>query len=195
MVETVKFDPGMGELVVDFNEFVNSVYSQLMFFRTIHQKRARFKLYVSKIEKAMENNIAFYFGCLLWAYYLVKENDKNPKEIVGNVFLNMTQEQKDDYDYLVQVNFMENYFESFERDVNYYTGQKKLIPNFWKEILNLYSEFLTLNSGFVDTKMTSDIKLPEKLLKLDIKEDINNVIINAIENKSLNDLLTFDILP
>lgn len=195
MVETVKFDPGMGELVVDFNEFVNSVYSQLMSFRTIHQKRARFKLYVSKIEKAMENNIAFYFGCLLWAYYLVKENDKNPKEIVGNVFLNMTQEQKDDYDYLVQVNFMENYFESFERDVNYYTGQKKLIPNFWKEILNLYSEFLTLNSGFVDTKMTSDIKLPEKLLKLDIKEDINNVIINAIENKSLNDLLTFDILP
>lgn len=195
MVETVKFDPGMGELVVDFNEFVNSVYSQLMSFRTIHQKRARFKLYVSKIEKAMENNVAFYFGCLLWAYYLVKENDKNPKEIVGNVFLNMTQEQKDDYDYLVQVNFMENYFESFERDVNYYTGQKKLIPNFWKEILNLYSEFLTLNSGFVDTKMTSDIKLPEKLLKLDIKEDINNVIINAIENKSLNDLLTFDILP
>lgn len=195
MVETVKFDPGMGELVVDFNEFVNSVYSQLMSFRTIHQKRARFKLYVSKIEKAMENNIAFYFGCLLWAYYLVKENDKNPKEIVGNVFLNVTQEQKDDYDYLVQVNFMENYFESFERDVNYYTGQKKLIPNFWKEILNLYSEFLTLNSGFVDTKMTSDIKLPEKLLKLDIKEDINNVIINAIENKSLNDLLTFDILP
>ena len=195
MVETVKFDPGMGELVVDFNEFVNSVYSQLMSFRTIHQKRARFKLYVSKIEKAMENNIAFYFGCLLWAYYLVKENDKNPKEIVGNVFLNMTQEQKDDYDYLVQVNFMENYFESFERDVNYYTGQKKLIPNFWKEILNLYSEFLTLNSGFVDTKMTSDIKLPEKLLKLDIKEDINNVIINAIENKSLNNLLTFDILP
>lgn len=195
MVETVKFDPGMGDLVVDFNEFVNSVYSQLMSFRTIHQKRARFKLYVSKIEKAMENNIAFYFGCLLWAYYLVKENDKNPKEIVGNVFLNMTQEQKDDYDYLVQVNFMENYFESFERDVNYYTGQKKLIPNFWKEILNLYSEFLTLNSGFVDTKMTSDIKLPEKLLKLDIKEDINNVIINAIENKSLNNLLTFDILP
>ena len=55
MVETVKFDPGMGELVVDFNEFVNSVYSQLMSFRTIHQKRARFKLYVSKIEKAMEN--------------------------------------------------------------------------------------------------------------------------------------------
>ena len=192
MVETVKFDPGMGELVVDFNEFVNSVYSQLMSFRTIHQKRARFKLYVSKIEKAMENNIAFYFGCLLWAYYLVKENDKNPKEIVGNVFLNVTQEQKDDYDYLVQVNFMENYFESFERDVNYYTGQKKLIPNFWKEILNLYSEFLTLNSGFVDTKMTSDIKLPEKISKNKI--DVKPLIDEAIEKQSLALLLDADIL-
>ena len=119
MVDTVKFDPGMGELVVDFNEFINGVYSQLMSFRTIHQKRARFKLYVNKIEKAMENNIAFYYGCLLWAYYLVKENQNSPKDIVGNVFLNMTQEQKDEYDYLIQVNFMENYFESFERDVNY----------------------------------------------------------------------------
>ena len=110
MVETVKFDPGMGELVVDFNEFVNSVYSQLMSFRTIHQKRARFKLYVSKIEKAMENNVAFYFGCLLWAYYIVNENKQAPKEIVGNVFLNMSKEDKEEYDYLIQVNFMENYF-------------------------------------------------------------------------------------
>lgn len=195
MVETVKFDPGMGELVIDFNEFVNSVYSQLMSFRTIHQKRARFKLYVAKIEKSMQNNIAFYFGCLLWAYYLVKENDKKPKEIVGNVFLNMTQDQKDDYDYLVQVNFMENYFESFERDVNYYTGQKKQIPASWKEILGLYSEFLTLNSGFVNTKMTSDIKLPEKISKLDIKVDIAKLIDDAIENKSLDSLLSLDILP
>ena len=106
MVNTVKFDPGMGPLVVDFNEFVNNVYSQLMSFRTIHQKRSRFKIYSSKIEKYMANNIAFYFGCLLWAYYLVNENLNAPKEIVGNVFLNMSDEDKENYDYLIQVNFM-----------------------------------------------------------------------------------------
>ena len=195
MVDTVKFDPGMGEFVVDFNEFVNSVYSQLMSFRTVHQKRARFKLYVNKIEKTMENNIAFYYGCLLWAYYLVKENQKSPKDIVGNVFLNMTQEQKDEYDYLIQVNFMENYFESFERDVNYYTGQKKQVPDSWKKILELYTEFLTLNDGFVNTKKTSDIKLPEEFEKLKIEDDIFSLINNAINDKSLETLLTRCILP
>ncbi len=195
MVDTVKFDPGMGELVVDFNEFINGVYSQLMSFRTIHQKRARFKLYVNKIEKAMENNIAFYYGCLLWAYYLVKENQNSPKDIVGNVFLNMTQEQKDEYDYLIQVNFMENYFESFERDVNYYTGQKKQVTDTWKKILELYTEFLTLNDGFVNTKKTSDIKLPEEFEKLKIEDDIFSLINNAINDKSLETLLTRCILP
>ena len=59
MVDTVKFDPGMGEFVLDFNNFVNDVYSQLMNLKTIHQKRARFKLYVSKIERYMKNNISF----------------------------------------------------------------------------------------------------------------------------------------
>ena len=195
MVDTVKFDPGMGELVVDFNEFINGVYSQLMSFRTIHQKRARFNLYVNKIEKAMENNIAFYYGCLLWAYYLVKENQNSPKDIVGNVFLNMTQEQKDEYDYLIQVNFMENYFESFERDVNYYTGQKKQVTDTWKKILELYTEFLTLNDGFVNTKKTSDIKLPEEFEKLKIEDDIFSLINNAINDKSLETLLTRCILP
>ena len=195
MVDTVKFDPGMGELVVDFNEFINGVYSQLMSFRTIHQKRARFKLYVNKIEKAMENNIAFYYGCLLWAYYLVKENQNSPKDIVGNVFLNMTQEQKDEYDYLIQVNFMENYFESFERDVNYYTGQKKQVTDTWKKILELYTKFLTLNDGFVNTKKTSDIKLPEEFEKLKIEDDIFSLINNAINDKSLETLLTRCILP
>ncbi len=194
MVDTVKFDPGIGELVVDFNEYINGVYSQLMSFSTINQKRARFKLYVNKIEQNIENNIAFYCGCLLWAYYIVNENKKSPKDIIGNAFLNMKDEEKEEYDYLIQVNFLENYFDSFERDVLYYTGQKKLIPENWKKILELYSEFLKLNNGFVNTKSTSDIKLPEQLSKIDIKEDINNLINKAISEKSLTSLLNVQIL-
>lgn len=194
MVNTVKFDPGMGPLVVDFNEFVNNVYSQLMSFRTIHQKRSRFKIYSSKIEKYMANNIAFYFGCLLWAYYLVNENLNAPKEIVGNVFLNMSDEDKENYDYLIQVNFMENYFDSFERDFQYYIGQKKQIPQNWKKILELYSEFLTLNNGFVNTKLTSDIVLPEGFKNINIKIDIKAFIDKVIKDNSLESLLELDIL-
>ena len=194
MSKTVKFDPGMGELVVNFNEFVNDVYSQLMAFRTIHQKRARFKLYAAKIERYMKNNIAFYLGCLLWAYYIVNQNSKSPKEIVGNSFLNMPEEQRADYDYLIQVNFMDNYFDGFERDVLYYTGKKYEIPQTWKTILELYSEFLSLNEGFVNTKTTADIKLPDKLKNLKIKEDISKLIDTAISEKSLETLLDTEIL-
>lgn len=194
MAKTVKFDPGMGEFVLNFNEFVNDVYSQLMSFRTIHQKRARFKLYTAKIERYMKNNIAFYLGCLLWAYYIVNENKNDPKELVGNVFLNMSEEEKAEYDYMIQVNFMENYFECFERDVLYYTGKKVAIPEQWKKILSLYSEFLTLNNGFVATKTTNDIVLPEMLKNMKTDKDVSKLIDNAISTKSLEVLLDTEIL-
>ena len=85
MVDTVKFDPGIGEYVIDFNDYVNSVYSQLMHFKNMTQKRARFNLYASKIEEYMLNNISFYLGCLIWANYIVTENEKEPKR-AGNQF-------------------------------------------------------------------------------------------------------------
>lgn len=187
MVDTVKFDPGMGEYVLDFNNFINDVYSQLMSLKTIHQKRARFKLYVSKIERYMKNNISFYLGCLVWAYIISSE--KTAKEIVGNSFLNMPQEVKDEFDYMVQVNFLENYFECYERDTLYYNGKKQEIPTNWKEILSLYIEFLELNNGFLSTKMTTDIKLPEKISKLGECDFLNSVIERAIAEKNLEIIL------
>ena len=192
MVDTVKFDPGIGEYVIDFNDYVNSVYSQLMHFKNMTQKRARFNLYASKIEEYMLNNISFYLGCLIWANYIVTENEKEPKEIVGNAFLYMTDEQKEDYDYLIQVNFLENYFDSFERDFAYYTGKKKVVDTRWKKILEVYSEFLTLNNGFVSTKMTSDIKLPETIKNID-KNSVS-FIEKAIAEKNLALILESDIL-
>ena len=187
MVDTVKFDPGIGEFVLDFNNFVNDVYSQLMSLKTIHQKRARFKLYVAKIERYMKNNISFYLGCLVWAYIISSE--KTPKEIVGNSFLNMPQELKEEFDYMIQVNFLENYFECFERDTLYYNGKKQEIPSEWKLILSLYMEFLEINNGFLSTKMTSDIKLPEKINKLGKCDELSKIIEKAISEKNLEIIL------
>lgn len=192
MSDKVKFDPGIGYFVVDFNNFINDVYSQLMSFRTIHQKRARFKLYSNKIITNIKNNIAFYLGCLLWAYYIKKVNADNPKEIEGNVFLNMTEEEKNNYDYMIQVNFMENYFDSYERDFLYYTGQETKIPEIWKQILSLYIEFLEKNKGFINTRTTADIILPDALKNKEISEDINTIIKEAIEKKDLNLLLNIE---
>ncbi len=189
MSDKVKFDPGIGNFVIDFNNFINDVYSQLMSFRTIHQKRARFKLYSNKIITKMKNNIAFYLGCLLWAYHIKNVNADNPKEIEGNIFLNLTEEEKNNYDYMIQVNFMENYFDSYERDFLYYTGQETKIPEEWKSILALYIEFLERNKGFINTKTTEDIILPDLLSNKKISEDINTIIQDTIEKKDLNLLL------
>lgn len=192
MNQTVQFDPGIGDLVIDFNDFINDVYSRLMSMRTIHQKRTGFKLFDSKIKRIIKNNISFYLGCLLWAYYIVKENEKNPKQITGNIFLGLTEEEKENYDYMIQVNFLENYFESYERDSLYYTGKKTCIPENWKKILKLYSEFLTLNNGFIETKTTADIVLPEELNNKNFDFDILSYINKAISEKNLEILLNID---
>ena len=187
MTESVKFDPGIGSLTVNFNEYINNVYSNIMNLHSPHQKRQQFKLYLNRIQEYMKNNIAFYLGCLLWAYYIYYSNEKAPKEIEGNDLLNLTPEQIKQYDYSLQVNFMDNYFDSFERDSAYYGGKKIVIPDNWRKILSAYSDFLELNKGFVNTKTTADIVLPDcvKNLKPNLN-DIENLINLSIEKNDLN---------
>lgn len=192
MTETIAFDPGIGKLVVDFNDFLNKVYSQLYVSHTIHAKKAKFKLYSGKIYKYMRNNIAFYMGCLLWAYYIVKENNNTPKTIDGNIFSNLTEKQIQDYDFLEQINFLESYFDQYTKDIMFYTGQKIQIPNKWIEIIKLYKEFIILNNGFIATKMTSDLMLPERLKNTEFNFNIKSKIDEAINKKDLEILLNID---
>ncbi len=185
MNNTVEFDPGIGNFVINFNEYINDIYSNLYFFKTVHQRKAKFKLIYKKIENAINNNISFYEGCMLWAYLIHTRNKDNPKDIRGNVFLNLSKEELENYDYLIQVNFIESFFNSFEKDMLYYLGIKYEIPQEQKEILKLYKEFLTLNNGFINTKTTNDIVLPEKIKKLEPNIDIEKLIFSAIEKENL----------
>ena len=142
---SVKFDPGIGALVFDLFDFTQYFYSQLLHISSKYEQNTFFFSNSLKIKKYIKNNIAFYFGCLLWAYYIHKENIDEPKEIENNVFLNLTDEELEEYDYLSQVTFLKEFFVQFEKDVLRYTKKKYEIPSKWKEILELYSEFLTLN--------------------------------------------------
>ena len=185
MENTVKFDPGIGNLVIDLYDFANYFYSQLAMLKSKYQKNTFFYSNAFKIKKYIKNNICFYTGCLLWAYYIKKENSLTPKEIEGNVFYNLSEEELRDYDYLNQVKFLGDFFDKFEKDVLIYTGKKYQIPQEWRQILNLYTEFLSLNKGFVSTKMTSDIELPELLTNLKFDFDINELISRVISGKNL----------
>lgn len=185
MNNTVEFDPGIGNFVINFNEYINDIYSNLYFLKTIHQKKAKFKLIYKQIENAINNNICFYEGCMLWAHLITAKNKDNPKEIKGNVFLNLPKEELENYDYLIQVNFLESFFNSFEKDMLYYLGIKYEIPQEQKEILKIYKEFLTLNKGFINTKTTADIVLPEKIRNLKPDFDVEKLIFSAIEKENL----------
>jgi len=192
MTETAAFDPGIGALCTDFNTFINEVYSKLMDFHSISQKRAAFRLFDRKIYNALENNIAFFYGCLLWAYYLKKE--KPDADITGNVFLNMTHKEAEEYDYLMPVSFIENYFDSYERDTHYYTGKKTLIPDEWKRILSLYTEFLELNKGFVNTKNVKDLSIPSGLKFAAAPDKIKGAVNEALDSRNLSCLMNIKLL-
>lgn len=193
MNNSVDFDPGIGALVIDFNTFINDIYSPLMNLHSISQKRTRFKLVVNKIYSAIENNIAFYLGCLLWAYY-IKTSFSLPQIISGNLFLDLSPDEIKNYDYLIQIEFMENYFDSFERDTQYYVGKKIEIPRQWKKILSVYKDFLVLNKGFVKTKSTNDLLLPGELNNKSFSVDILSLINESIQKQNLNILLNSNVL-
>lgn len=185
MENKVKFDPGIGEFVIDLYDFANYIYSQLSTLKSKYQKNTFFYSNAFKIKKYIKNNICFYTGCLLWAYYIKNENENNPKEIDGNVFYNLSEEQLKEYDCLAQVKFLNVFFDKFEKDVLLYTGKKYLIPEEWRTILNLYTEFLIKNNGFIKTKYTSDIQLPDLLTKQKPDCDIKELISKAISEKNL----------
>lgn len=195
MNDSVEFDPGIGQLVYDLNDLLNRAYTQINSSVSIHTKKTKFKLYSTKIFNCIRNNIAFYLGCLLWAYFLVKENNNSPKLINGNAFLGIKEEQLDDYDFLYQINLLENYLEKYKKDYLFFIGKRIDIPKVWTEILSLYKEFIEINKGFINTRRTSDIILPKRLDELKITFDIKEKIEESIENKNLEILLNIDILP
>ena len=181
MNDKVPFDPGIGVLVSDIYSLYNEVNFKLSNLRSIQQKRTFFKLFAQKIEKYINNNISFLTGCLLWAYLISNNYNEEPKEIEGNVFFNSSE-----YDYLEQVNFLKSVFESFQKDYLYYGGRKFDVPKRWEYILNVYSEFLSLNKGFINLKYTSDLLLPDELKNAVFNFSIDDVIYKAITEKDLN---------
>lgn len=181
MNDKVPFDPGIGALVSDIYSLYNEVNFKLSNLRSIQQKRTFFKLFSQKIEKYINNNISFLTGCLLWAYLISTNYNEESKEIEGNVFFNSSE-----YDYLEQVNFLKSVFESFQKDYLYYCGRKFDVPKRWEYILNVYSEFLLLNKGFINLKYTSDLVLPDELKNAVFSFSIDEVIHKAITEKDLN---------
>ena len=77
-----------------------------------------------------------------------------------------------------------------KKDVKYYTGQNFSIDSQSLNILDAYRNFLKDNKGFVETKTTKDIKLPQGFKTpsdKDLKEILEGIE-KVIENGKLYEL-------
>ena len=180
----VQFDPGFIQHISAFEPNIEYVYNTLGSCRNFNQKKMQFKMFYPKIQSLLKNYLGFYLGCILWAVY-IKNLDE--KQVLNNLCFGGEYSEKDT---LEEVDFIEKYIEQLKKDVKYYTGQNFSIDAESLNILSAYREFLKENKGFVETKTTTDIKLP-KGFKTPSEKDLREILDGiemVIENGKLYEL-------
>ena len=182
------FDPGFADLVMPFAANIEACDGVVGALKSLHQKKFKFKLLYPQIHKLIKNNIAFYYGCMLWAYYLTSFPPNT--KILNNPFTSLTDEEIENYEITYDIEYLIQYLSKFENDSKYYLGKQKNIPNDWLAIAELYKEFLTLNNGFIKVKLTSDIILPNKFSVNIDTEHLKTLVIEAINEKEIETLLS-----
>ncbi len=180
----VQFDPGFIQHISAFEPNIEYVYNTLSTCRNFNQKKMQFKMFYPKIQSLLKNYLGFYLGCILWAVY-IKNLDEKP--ILNNLCFGGEYSENDT---LEEIDFIKKYIEQLKKDVKYYTGQNFSIDSQSLNILDAYRNFLKENKGFVETKTTKDIKLPEGFKTpsdKDLKEILEGIE-KVIENGKLYEL-------
>ncbi len=183
--KTVLFDPGFAQHTTILSISAEYIYSEINHFKNLGQRKMKFKMLYPKIIKMTDNNVGFCLGSLLWAVYIKSMGDSI--EIEGNPCLGGTYNEEEAIE---EVDYSINFFEQLKKDIKYYLGKDYQINPLHIQILNLYKEFLKLNSGFVNTKTTKDLNLPQDLL-IPNQDDLNKIyekIQEVIQTGNLLDL-------
>ena len=153
--KTFLFDPGYAQHTTILSINIEYIYAGINQFKNFGQRKTQFKMLYPKILRIVDNNVGFCLGSLLWAAYLKTQKDA---QIEGNPCLDGTYDKEETVE---EADYSINYFTQLQKDAKYYLGTNYEINPLHVKILELYKEFLTLNSGFVSTRTTSDIILPE----------------------------------
>ena len=168
MANKVAFDPGYGPHIASFIHSIEYMYSEVNKFKNLGQKRFKFKTFYPQILAMIEQNTAFYLGCMLWATYVVSQKDA---ELTENHCLGL--EYNEDVE-LQEINYVSEFVKWFGKDTKYYLNLGYEYPKEYQEILDIYKEFAKMNEGFVNAKTSNDIKLP-KQLKTPSEKDIKKI--------------------
>jgi len=188
---SVLFDPGYGKIVGSIGKTFEDLHFALTGPHSLQSKKLRFKTLYPNAIKAIDDNVAFYLGCMLWASYIKTQAGE---EIEGNPCL---ESEYDKEGSMYEINALEAYVNGgLNRDSKYYLNQTYVPKADYVKILATYKDFLDLNEGFHKTKITNDIELPENLTLLsgeeleNMKTDINT----AIESNNIGSLMKYSSL-
>lgn len=187
MVNSVEFDPGIGNLVQNLYSEVYVIERDLASMPQKARKTRYFQAVYKRLVKVIINNLAFYNGCLAWAYYI---KETAPDAILSsNPFISLTEEQKANYAPTETVDFFIEYLPQFYSNLKYYNVKDTVLPENTDLILSLYREFVASNEGFINANKVSDIILPEHLKFNNSAETIKEKINSTIDDKDLTPLL------
>lgn len=188
--QTVLFDPGYAQHTTILSISAEYFYANINQFKNLGQRKMKFKMFYPQIIRMVENNVGFCLGSLLWATYI--KTIKNAT-IEGNPCLGGPYDKAETVE---EADYSIEFFERLKKDVKYYLGLEYSINPIYIKILELYKEFLTLNSGFVSTKTTDDVILPQgfKTPDKDAAAKIYSKTQEVIQNGNLLELLdVFDL--
>lgn len=184
---SVLFDPGFSSLTVDLWSIAYTVENDLQTMNQLSRKTRYYNASFPRIYKALLNNIAFYKGCMGWAYYIM--TNCSDEVIEENPFENLTEEQKAQYAPCDEIDFLIEYIDKFQSDVKYYHIKNADIPENTRDILKTYREFIAVNEGFIDIKNVADLKTVKNMGFNISSEEIKSLIDKAISTKDLSVLL------
>lgn len=158
---TVPFDPGYAPKAFSFIEAIKNTQDCYAQLKTKAQKKAWLPQAEEQIVKLIELNAAFHLGCILWGGFLANRFKDSPKEISGNTVLDLSEAEKKDLDCAEDARAALEYVKAFDRDCKYFLRRGMKIRPMIKEIYENYIEFAELNNQFVETRTTSDVKVPK----------------------------------
>ncbi len=178
----VQFDPGFTAHISAFMPNVEYVYGSLARYKNFGQKKSQFKMFLPKLSSLIDNYVAFYLGCMLWASAI--------KTLKGKPILNnfCCGAEYDEAETVSEVDFTKAFYQHFPNDVKYYTGKDFVLDEKKLDILKNYREFLIENKGFTEMKTTDDIKLPANFKEIKDADAVFNKIESVLESGNLTEL-------
>ena len=188
-MQTVLFDPGYARHTTILSISSEYIYSSIAQFKNFGQKKMKFKMAYSQLKQMVDNNVGFCLGSLLWAVYVKSLGEVS---IEGNPCLGGTYDESETVE---EADYSIEFFEKLKKDAKYYIGEDYEIDPLKVKIISLYKEFLVLNKGFVNTKASSDLELPNGF-SIPAQKDcqiIHQKIQQVVESGQLLDLV--EVLP